>query len=1336
MKSFFVKYKKIVLSLSIFLGVLVGTGLYAFSHLEDSIAFLSKKFLGEELKVEKVHMSKKEIRIEGISMDIEGEKFIRIPELRAERKSLLSLGDIRIPEGDIYIFRRDKGLLLEKLIPKDQEKKEEKEYQPVTNVPIERIIFQNIRTHYIDRAIEPEFQKTIVSEGELLFDKEKGISGNLLGKDGEEEYKLRYSGEKYPYDVQIQTSPLELRSYQQAYAKGSEDYLDLGKAEINLSINPDGMDGKAKLEVPKLHFASKQWDEGKIQLDFQGKDIFLDYSYREKQEKKDLKMVYLLEDSMLSAELEDLYYDKIRLGLEKKEKWNLSFLAESDIYPELHGDLALDWKEQNLNLSLESNVLSAEAAYDSEKKELHIFQEEKFDLFYDVKKQSLLSGEGVIPFHLYDYDANLEFTAKDDVLSISQLHVQAEEKGSFDVEGKIDIKQKEVDLDYRTEHFVWEHRFGEDDFLTELALRGKISYTEKQGLEISSQGELEKISYGDYELEGFRTDVEYKKEKLEVYSLENRFLYAKGSIDTKDWTGDIPFEIKDYAGEGLNLTYPKFFVNKAKGRIFGDLRKPDGELFIEEGKISLLERKESQVRGNFTMKEGKISSDNVELDQSRASGWFSILDQTYQAKINVIEERFSDYYGFYDLVYRLIGEVNLEGKGRELTAKAKSTIDKVHYQGRKLPNIAWEGIYNLGKEGLGQVYLSPVKVQNSAKKTLLTLEGEIDLDREWMKARLEKQAFSLKDIEEYSGFDFLEGEIQAEGKLEGNYSNPDYQLRLFGKNLKVKEAPLDDFLLVVKGNGKALELEKFGISYLNNLLEAKGYYRFDGEDYHLTAHSSKIDWSLLQAFAEQYGVKGLRGNSTLQLELKPAASRGSFQLENFHFNMPEQHLDFKDFHGNIKIVDKDIRIESILGKINEGRTELKGRVELPKLPDIDPQLHFLKALDYSLSLDMDEVNYDIPKVMDLDISSHLRLERNKMRGNVEILRGEVWDVPNEYQSYWQILKKFFEKKVDTKVVLESQKLGEDFALKSTLQELFDVNVSLLTRENIKIQIPELNVAVEEVRGLVSAALNLSGKEGKYSIMGNAEVQKGSLMVNSNTFVLNKALVSFNDSKLYLPEINPNLNVESTVDVNGDKVRFNLQGKVKDLRFSVSSREGSTSGSLNSLLSGDIETSGNNASYTALLRNLIGGQLTQFVIRPFVKTVRNVFRFEKFRISSNIYNEQDDKGDSDGNLYFGAKLEVEDNLYQDKLYWNFTGDLYGIGTNLERGAQKEKSRILDSYDFTIRYPYSETKSFEVGAGKLPSKFYIGKEDRSSRKINYHVGFRFEKKMDSFWDIFQE
>ena len=90
-----------------------------------------------------------------------------------------------------------------------------------------------------------------------------------------------------------------------------------------------------------------------------------------------------------------------------------------------------------------------------------------------------------------------------------------------------------------------------------------------------------------------------------------------------------------------------------------------------------------------------------------------------------------------------------------------------------------------------------------------------------------------------------------------------------------------------------------------------------------------------------------------------------------------------------------------------------------------------------------------------------------------------------------------------------------------------------------------------------------------------------------------------------------------------------------------------------------------------------------------------------------------------------------------MYWNFTGTLYDTGLqNTQINSQSKDNKIMDQYDLSLRYPYSETKTFEIGVGKLPSKFYTNQEQiKEKKKLNYHIGVKIEKKMNDFFDIFR-
>lgn len=1334
------KYKIALMNISVFLALVLGGIFYATHHLEEAVASISRLFLGDPIRIEKIVIQKDNISLTGISMDLEGEAFLRIPEIKATRTSFLKLGNIKIPKGDVYLIRQKDGKWnIDRYIPKEESKKIDlKDYRPITNLPIEMIELENIGTHYEDRVLEPVFHKKITWNGRVLFDKSKGISAKISGKDEEERYEIEYSGESMPYDVRVDVVGVKLDKYWKPYLKTEQLTLETGTLEAHIHSDYYGNTGAIQADIPKLEFLNKKWTAGKFYISLDRNMINVSLDYQEEGESKNTILSYDQEKKEAHVELLDFYYDKILLDLKKKQKWELGFFAEHSIYPTLEGNLQFELEENIIPFSLYSNILDLDGEYRKKENYLKLYKNKQFFLDYDIARSNLVKGEGELPFSLYDYHAKLLFQANNNIVEVQKAEITSEKNGSIFLWGKADLHKKEAEFNYRSKHFCFEKEVRGKELFAQLALKGNIFYDPNKGVKVSSKGEIERLQYDEYGIEGLRADVEYEGDEIRIYALENRFLNAKGSLDMAKQNTNLELTLRDFDNTEINLSYPKFLIRHATAHLGGNIKNPVVDIQLKEGSLCLLEKKENQIRGNFHLEEKKLSFQDIRVDENLLSGEYNISDNSYRLKANIIEEKLSDYYGFHDLYYRIIGEVELEGKGRELIAEAKSTIDKIYYRGQKLPNIAWEGSYTLGKQGIGRMEFSPVFLQSDKKKTLVSLKANVDLDRESIFVDIPEQSFQLEDIQEYSNMDFLKGKWTLAGKVSGNYRKPEYEFQMEGSQLSIKQAPLDYLTLAFHGNTEKLILDSMKTAYLQNKAEVKGYYSIQDESYDISVKAPEIDWKLLQSFASQYGVEKIEGNSNLDFHIKSDASQGSLSLHNVSLELPKKYISMKNFTGKIELHGDEMFVRRISGKINEGSAKLTGRIQVPKLNEIKKDFSFLKKLNYYFNLDIQELKYRIPEMLSLDFSSHLRLESNKLRGNIELLRGKIVDIPNAYQSYWQILRNFFEKK-SSQVVLDSQSLGEDFevqGMETKLEDLLDIDLSLWIQEGIKVDIPELNVAVEDVKGTIIGGLSLVGKEGKYALLGNLEVEKGSLMINTNIFTLDKAMLSFNENKTYLPNVNPSLLLDSNVDVNGEKVRFSIQGKTDDLRFSIASNQGNTSGSLNSLITGQIQETENNASYTALLRNIIGGQLTQTVIRPFAKIIRKIFHFEKFRITSNLYNQVNKKDDSSGDLQLGAKIEVEDNLYKDKLYWNFTGTLYDTGVqNTQINSQSKDNRIMDQYDLSLKYPYSNTKTFEMGVGKLPSKFYNSQEHVKEKKLNYHVGVKIEKKMNDFFDIFR-
>lgn len=294
-----------------------------------------------------------------------------------------------------------------------------------------------------------------------------------------------------------------------------------------------------------------------------------------------------------------------------------------------------------------------------------------------------------------------------------------------------------------------------------------------------------------------------------------------------------------------------------------------------------------------------------------------------------------------------------------------------------------------------------------------------------------------------------------------------------------------------------------------------------------------------------------------------------------------------------------------------------------------------------------------------------------------------------------------------------------------------------------LDIDDFNIAVGEIKGKLEADLLLTGGRGKYKIEGNTEILNGYLYVNTNKFILDRALISFNDGLSYLPEINPDIFIDSRVTMDEEDINFGVHGRLKKLMYSLSSDSGNINGSFNSLLidsnkevnfNGDI-----NRVYVMFMKNIIAGQIAKTVFNPVTKEVKKVLGLSKLIIKPevSVYNidsrvaGNNDSGRNTEVYDLGMKVEAEKKLYKDEVYLYGTAKLWGSTKEPVINSSLDKNGIKE-YDVGLQYRTKDDKIFGMGVGTIPNRYV--NEDRNQKARNYHIDFKIRKKYNSFSEIF--
>ena len=228
---------------------------------------------------------------------------------------------------------------------------------------------------------------------------------------------------------------------------------------------------------------------------------------------------------------------------------------------------------------------------------------------------------------------------------------------------------------------------------------------------------------------------------------------------------------------------------------------------------------------------------------------------------------------------------------------------------------------------------------------------------------------------------------------------------------------------------------------------------------------------------KKYGITNIEGDRTLNLQLQDTGNKGYFKLNNFGLNYDDIYIDLNNLNSTIKLDKQLLYIENLKGILNKGDVEVKGFLELPTITEISENPYYLEDLKYDVSLKSENIDYRYGKNFNLLFNSNFNMKNSLLKGDITILDGKVSDIPNNSKTIFQIIKNFLFKTSST-VLNNSEELGEDFKIDTVFEKALELDINFRTKDDVDLDIQDLNVFVSDVTGGVAVNGNISGKNGK------------------------------------------------------------------------------------------------------------------------------------------------------------------------------------------------------------------------------------------------------------------
>lgn len=1076
----------------------------------------------------------------------------------------------------------------------------------------------------------------------------------------------------------------------------------------------------------------------------------------------------------------------------EKENTDISLALVSPIKDNIVPDIRIKAKIENkkdiLKANIDSNIVDFNVDYEKDTKLTKIYGN-KFTINYDMDKKKLLDGKGKIPFEIYHTGNYLDFVAKNNKIEIKELKLadKINKNNYFIAKGSANLDNGEFKIDYEGKNSSISRKVKENNLILSFDGKGKvenkgntlISHGQINDLSLEYIGKIENINgtynfkksgknieanvltkiasigYDKYNFKNFNLDINYSGNQVKIKDFSNNLISLKGDYDIENQKVNASFLTNRITNNDVALDKVEFILENLKANVEGDIKNLQGVVDLGSTVITLPQGDMVKITGNANIKNSIININGINLDNNLITGRYNLKDKNLDLKVSLSEKHLEKYYDAKDLGYILYGQINVKGVAGKIKAVAKGRATNFE---KKLPDLAYDIEYNAEKYSDGIVLINGLDIIDRKYGDLLGVKGQVNLKEKTLDIKNKNKQIDLVKLQGILDNPNIRGIVNTDLVVNGTLNNPKYKLNVSSSRVSIKNFKINDILLDLTGDKEKATLNTLNLDVYKNKIIGNGFYNIKNKTYNLLVKSNdKVDVSKFQPFFTPYGIENAKGKIALNVELNEKTERGYINFENISLESSKAKLKLANFNGPVNFMGRNITIGGIKATLNNSPLNIDGFVDLTDISSL-PKDDLIRSLPYKLHFKMDNFNYAYPEVIKLSARTELTVTNEEVYGNLIIKDAIVYNIPNNYyRDFFSLLREQLRRVrtdvVSTKIEDKQSKNDKEKTeeIKRFLNKLMPIDFIVKTEKPILIDMDNFNIVVPEVYGKLNVDLNLNGRKGKYYLTGETELKDGYFFVGTNEFQVNRALAIFNES-VPLPEINPNIFFESTIDMDDEEYHFNTVGKVNQLRYQISSKTAKVGGDLSALIVNPnadehIYSYGDgNKIFIVFMKNLIAGQVAQTAFDPVTRYMKRKLDLTKFviRPEVKIYNSDstlnrlgeattDNRGLNLEIYNVNIKLEAKDNIYKEKLFWKTSVKIIGTGKDVIKNQTMKVDSKAKEYDIGLEYKIDDSKTIEIGVGTVPDKYRID-ENKDYRKPNYHVGFKFRKRYRDFSEIF--
>lgn len=729
--------------------------------------------------------------------------------------------------------------------------------------------------------------------------------------------------------------------------------------------------------------------------------------------------------------------------------------------------------------------------------------------------------------------ANVE----NDLVKVSQIMASAEDtklhgKGTLNTKtkafnAKINLNAPHIEKPTTS--------FGLQNFFGKLSIDADIS-GEKNNIKgvVKANSEnlvISEVKLGDIDISAQIKDNHFSLTKLHLKNQLSEF-HANGTI--KLFPPRSFVLLKDPAfklhveGEKLNIND---FIDQYDGHISlegdfsGTKNNPLGILEINIEDLDIAEQKIRRIHLPLSISEKKlrVRSLNIEVDKKETltGDGFITFEKDYE--ISLVSHGISlnsiSAINKLDLIDGIL-KLKISGAGN-------------------LKNPRFTGNIDITDIFISQKPFDDFHIAMSLENQLATVKGKLNFNIE-SSYNLDSKNFNASVLLDNTSLDPY-FKIANQPDLNGSITG---KIRAHGNTGAIDKiqgiAELTDFNLLFK-NDTVITSQKLIAHYKNEKLTIPGIALklLNEGKLHVSGIGSpngpldfkamgSIPLHLISLFVEDLSdIKGnLNFDTGLKGTFKKPDMKGSIQLSDIQFTIPELYQKIHKLNGEIDITPEKIEIKNLGGFLDSGKFNLSGTAQHENL--LPKTIH--------LSFNSHSLPIKVPDTLDMVLNSKLELSGNSKQSLVE---GEIVLLEGVYYKDINLnpFKMAMEKSLTRK--RSEAPIAKEINLPVLKGMNFDIDISRRSPFVV-----DNNLAFMEV----NPDLNLTGSIRNPIINGRASVINGKITYQKRKFIVNKGVIDFINPY----KIEPEIDIESKAQIRDWEIILNISGTPEELSFIIKS----------------------------------------------------------------------------------------------------------------------------------------------------------------------------------------